>query len=158
MYTETATTGVTGELLVRSGVPVGGTENRLDRLVDAGVFAGIEITRVACEIGLSSTACRSVPGPWVRNRIAAGRAWAGAAGVRLAPFVSTREVREPVTGEVYTAMRPPAVMLIEETDGGIIQVTPHTREGEPTTVADRLTELETRSTLTDGPDSAVVEG
>lgn len=158
MSTDTHTTGVSVELIVRSGTPAGGATTRTRRLADRGVFDRVEVTQSAEEVGLSWTTSQGAPQKWTLDRLAASRRWATREGVTVEPFIGTRELVEPVTGEIYTALIPPSRLLIEETDGEIGHVTPHIEDGVTKTVSDRLTELETELVDLDSHDAALANG
>jgi hypothetical protein len=158
MPTDSITTGVSVDLIIRSGTPSRGTIARARQLAATKVFDRVEVTLCAEEIGLSSTASRAAPGRGFLEEFATSKRWATERGVLLEPFFDTREIMSPVTGEVYAALIPPDRLMIERSDDAVTHVTPHRHERGTKTVNDRLTELERGTAETVGRDAAIAEG
>lgn len=158
MPTDSITTGVSVELIIRSGTPSRGTIARARQLAATKVFDRVEVTPCAEEIGLSSTASRASAGRGLLEEFATSKRWAAKRGVLLEPFFDTREIMSPVTGEVYAALIPPARLMIERSDGEVSHVTPHRHDLGTKTVNDRLTELERGTAETVGRDAAMADG
>lgn len=60
----------------------------------------------------------------------------------LDPFFDSRVTTSRVTGEEYTTLRLPMVVMAEYEDGDVVHVTPHETDGSVRTVEDRSDRLE----------------
>jgi hypothetical protein len=140
--------GDTLELYVRSLTPAGdpGPENGVIDRVQALDWSGggpdASVVVWGNEVALSTTATETSPGRHVLDRVAAFTAWAADSGCSLTPFFETRRRTSRLTGESFTALRLPAVLLAEYRDGELVAVTPRMENGETHTVAERLSTLE----------------
>ncbi|MFB6310055.1 MAG: HTH domain-containing protein [Salinirussus sp.] len=114
---------------------------RVRALDQAGVVADATVIVWGGEIGLSSTALRTPTGKCILDKLAAFRAWATEQEGTMAPFLETRTVTGDVTGEAYTAVRPPATVLAEYVADELVHVAPYRKNSIDCSVADRLEQL-----------------
>ncbi len=146
------------ELFVRSlspsEAPTANHIHRLRNLEHTGQIADATITVWGHEVGLAETPERTATGRFIRERIAAIRAWARENDVQVSPFFRNREVTDGITGECYTAVRLPVRCLVEYRDTDIAHVTPHRTEQRTVGVADRLQQLEVTDAMTTAPTSS----
>lgn len=136
----------TVDLFVRSLSPVGArgrppeTIERLRSLTEAGTVDDYSVTVWGREIGLSSEAASEERERLVLDRVTALRSWAAEQGVTL--DASERQEVSALTGETYTALTLPVMVLVESAGDDLTCVTPCTTDGGVLTVEDRLESLE----------------
>lgn len=146
----------TVRLFVRSGSPTGArgrpseVVDRLETLRREGIVCDYSVSVWGREVGLSRPTAESGDGRAVLERVAALRSWAAEAGVELDGF-QRRETTAP-TGETYTVLTLPAVVLAEYTDGELSSVVPHSANGRSQTVDDRLEALSSAGHLDRQPE------
>jgi len=129
------------ELFVRSDLPTPvqkrceAVESLLEDLKSDGVVDETETTfwakRIPVDGGYSPE----------RERYNEFCEWAREAGVCLAPYFDTRECYSFETGEKRTELVLPALCLAIYEDGELTQMAPFTKDGEPQTIGDCLTDL-----------------
>jgi hypothetical protein len=121
---------VTTELYVRSLCPTGGRGRQravVDRLRDLRDRGQIDELRVRVwgeRIGLSTTAVRTEAGTALLDRIGAFRSWAAENGRQIEPFFETRETASEITGEEYTVLVLPTMVLAEYANEQLRHVAP----------------------------------
>jgi DNA-binding HxlR family transcriptional regulator len=132
-------------LYVRSLAPRTGRQDRvIDRLREleaAGRVASVEVTVWGPAVGLSTTAVETGCGRTILNSVAECREWADRSGVSLEGRFEHRHATSEITGEEYTTLRLPALLLAERVDGVLREVRPHEDDGTVQTVEDRLSAL-----------------
>lgn len=152
MAPDSAPDARTAELYVQSLTPSGcnaaqaAVLRRLDRLVAADALADRRVVVWGTQVGLSTTAARTDPGRYVLDRVAECKNWALSNNVSVGFLFSTREVCSAVTGEAYTALSLPAMVLAEFEGRELVHVTPHRDGGDTVTVRDRLQAIESDGT------------
>lgn len=137
---------LTVDLFVRSLSPTGARAGpsaaieRLEALAETETVDDFSVHIWGKEVDLSSGTAgeaREVP---VLERVAAFRSWAAERGFALDAF--ERRTVSTLTGETYTALRLPVVVLAESVGGELDWVTPCTTESGVLTVEERLGSLE----------------
>lgn len=124
----------------------GGIQERaldlLERLERAGAVESVGVHVWGERVGLSTTAVETDCGQRVLDRIGRFREWANRNRVSLEPFFESRVTTSRITGEEYTTLHLPIIVLAEYENGDVVHVTPHEDDGSVTTVQDRLEHLE----------------
>lgn len=144
MGTPTTTNRLTLELNVRSLSPAGARSrqnaviDRLEALEADGRIARFTTNVWGSRVGLSTTASRTEPGTVVLEQVATFRQWARENGRSLRSFFETRTTTSPITGEEYTTIVFPMIVLAEYRDGDLRHVAPCTDGERVYTVEDRL--------------------
>jgi len=137
-----ATTAPEAELYVRSLASRTGCQHRvikrLQRLDTGGRLADVDVYVWGTEVGLSTTAVETDSQQSILETVADFRAWADNAGVSDEQFYEDRTRVSGLTGEEFSTLRLPVLVLAEYEDGELVSVTPHERDCGVRTVTDRL--------------------
>lgn len=155
-YTHMTTEPIAVDLFIRSLSPAGargrpaGAIERLRSLVEAGTIDDYSVTVWGKEVEVESGVAAEEGERLVLDRVAALRSWAAERGVALDAF-ERREV-STVTGETYTVLTLPVMVLVESVGEEIACVAPCTTEGGVLTVGDRLGALEGLGGWVEGSD------
>lgn len=145
MQTGETTTRV--ELCVESLHPTGTASRQetviaeLRALETAGRIDEVDVVVQGDRIGFATRAAGTDAGRRVRERVDACLAWAEAADRSLRPCLTARTVRNAITGEAYTVLDLPAMLLVEYENGEVSHVTPSSDGTVVETVDDRLETL-----------------
>jgi hypothetical protein len=94
-------------------------------LSERGYLGDFEIHVWGRRIGLSTTAARTETGRALLDRIGRFRSWAERNGRSLEPFFDTCECSSSITGEAYTSLVVPTMLLVEYEDDEVRHVAPH---------------------------------
>lgn len=138
----------TAELCVESLHPTGAQPQletvigRLRRLVRAGSLDGFDVTVWGDRIGVSTAAASTGAGESIRSAVEACQEWATEHGRTFRPCFDVRSTRDAITGEEYTVIDLPSMVLVEYVDGAIGHAVPSTDGTVTETVSDRLSALE----------------
>lgn len=134
--------GVEAHLYVREELPpparerAGAVRTRGRELAEGGVLDRFDCGRWPKRVPVDD--CDSA----LRDVYLSFAGWAADAGADLQPFFQTRVCYGPSTGERTDWLVLPAFALAVETDGELLAVYPHARDGETATVEDGLDALE----------------
>jgi hypothetical protein len=151
----------TAELCVESLHPAGAQPRlervigQLRRLVSAGSLDGFDVTVWGDRIGVSTAAAATATGESIRVTAEACQEWAARNGRTFRPCFDVRSSSDAITGEEYTVIDLPTMVLVEYVDGALAHAVPSSDGTATETVSDRLTALEAGGTELeprDGPD------
>jgi len=118
-------------LYVRSLAPSGAQRrqaaviDQLRTLAERDVLDQVEIQVWGKRIDLSRTAARTDTGRGMLDKISRFKAWADTHGYTLEPVFETRHRASSITGEAYTSLVLPTMLLVEYVNDEVRHVTPH---------------------------------
>lgn len=155
----------TAELCVESLHPTGAQPQleavvgRLRRLVSDDALDGFDVTVWGDRIGVSTAAAGTEAGESIRATVEDCVDWAAANDRTFRPCFDVRSTRDAITGEEYTVIDLPAMVLVEFVDGAIVHAVPSSDGTVTETVSDRLSALEAGETaLEPGSDPDLPDG
>lgn len=139
----------TAELCVESLHPTGAQPQleavvgRLRRLVSADSLDGFDVTVWGDRIGVSTAAAGTEAGESIRATVEDCIDWATENDRTFRPCFDVRSTSDVITGDEYTVIDLPAMVLVEYVDGAIAHAVPSSDGTVTETVSDRLAALET---------------
>lgn len=142
----------TAELCVESLHPTGAQPQleavigRLRRLDAAGSLDGFDVTVWGDRIGTATAAARTGVGESIRATVEACQEWAARNGRTFRPCFDVRSTSDAITGEEYTVIDLPAMVLVEYVDGALAHAVPSSDGTVTETVSDRLAALKAGET------------